>query len=210
MNTNRETEFTLLPLLTYIIDLHDPYGTSHSQRVADMAVRLAAKHGLQPESQEVADLRLAALLHDLGKLAIPESIRRMPGLFTDGEKLIMRAHPEMGVEILDKVVNGSIGDRIKDIILSHHEDFSGKGYPQHLAGRQIPFGARVIRIVDTYDAITNVRGYATKKTGREAIDLMIDDQVQFMIFDPELFRTFLEMMKNVGDEQIEETVRPIK
>lgn len=200
MSDVEKKEFSLLPLLTFIIDLHDPYGTSHSQRVAALALRLSKKHGVLLGEEESADLEMAALIHDIGKIAVPEVIRRMPGLFTDAERLVMRGHPENGVELLDKVSEVSISRNIKDIIVAHHENYSGTGYPHRLAGRKIPMGARIIRIVDSYDAITNVRGYAKKRTKTEAIELMVDDQIQDMIYDPDLFRTFLEMMKDVKDD----------
>lgn len=182
-----------LPLLISIIDALDPYGVGHSERVARLVMQLARKTGVRDNTPEMDEYELASLIHDLGKIRVPESIRRMPGEYTLAERVIMRQHPVFGVEFLEKA-NGSISPNVKLYVRHHHEDWGGTGYPDRLQGEAIPLGARLIRICDFYDAKTHQRGYRPATTKEETLRLMMDEQVRQPWADPNLFRLFLGMI----------------
>lgn len=177
----------LLPLMVYVIDLYDPYGKEHSTRVAVLSVRLACFSGFD----DTKDIELSALLHDIGKIGIPEYLRRLPGKYTEAERVLMQQHADLGEQLLRRVQNGSVSENIILSVKHHHEDWNGTGYPDNLKGESIPLGARIIRLADYYDAVTHVRGYALSKTHTEAIQMMKQDQEARKIFDPALFQIFL-------------------
>jgi diguanylate cyclase (GGDEF)-like protein len=149
--------------LAKAVDARDTYTGSHSERVSDLAARVATRLGLEPEQVELT--RLAGSLHDLGKLAIPEEILRKPGALTDSERLVLERHPHIGFRMLD-----SLGvDPVADLVLHHHERWDGKGYPDGLHGEKIPLGARIIFVTDAFDAMTSDRIYRPKRSVRAAL-----------------------------------------
>jgi HD-GYP domain-containing protein (c-di-GMP phosphodiesterase class II) len=117
-------------------------------------------------AQELVELtRLAASLHDLGKLAIPEEILRKPGPLTDAERLVLERHPQIGYRMLE-----SLGvDPVANWVLHHHERWDGTGYPEGLAQGQIPLGARIIFVADAFDAMTSERVYRRKLSIDDAL-----------------------------------------
>src|SRR6202011_3048097 len=136
------------------IDAKDQTAQSHIRRVQLYAAGLAKAAGLsQPEIQGV---KTAALLHDIGKLAVPEHILSKPGPLTQEEFQKIRIHPQVGAEIIAAV---PFPYPVAPLILSHHERWDGKGYPQGLAGADIPLGARILTIVDYFDALMSERPY---------------------------------------------------
>jgi diguanylate cyclase (GGDEF)-like protein len=142
--------------LARAVDERDVYEGSHSERVADLAGRVAQRMGLPQEQVELT--RLAASLHDLGKLAVPEEILRKPGPLTDAERLVLERHPQIGYRMLE-----SLGvTPVAEWVLHHHERWDGTGYPDGLHGEDIPLGARVILVADAFDAMTNDRVYQRK------------------------------------------------
>jgi diguanylate cyclase (GGDEF)-like protein/putative nucleotidyltransferase with HDIG domain len=153
---DRAARFRAAASLARAVDARDVYEGSHSERVAELAVRIAERMGLEQEEVELT--RLAASLHDLGKLAVPEEILRKPGPLTDGERLVLERHPQIGYRMLE-----SLGvDPVAEWVLHHHERWDGSGYPDGLHGDDIPLGARVIFVADAYDAMTNDRVYRRK------------------------------------------------
>jgi putative nucleotidyltransferase with HDIG domain len=149
--------------LAKAVDARDTYTGSHSERVSELAARVAKRVGLDPEHVELA--RLAGNLHDLGKLAIPEEILRKPGALTDSERLVLERHPQIGFRMLD-----SLGvDPVADLVLHHHERWDGAGYPDRLRGEAIPLGARIIFVTDAYDAMTSDRIYRPKRSPDAAL-----------------------------------------
>jgi diguanylate cyclase (GGDEF)-like protein len=149
--------------LAKAVDARDTYTGSHSSRVGDLAARVAERVGLDPEQVELA--RLAGQLHDLGKLAVPEEILRKPSALTDSEWLVLERHPQIGFRMLD-----SLGvDPVADLVLHHHERWDGAGYPDGLAGNEIPIGARIIFVADAYDAMTTDRSYRAKRSHEAAL-----------------------------------------
>jgi putative nucleotidyltransferase with HDIG domain len=137
-----------------IVDQRDPYTAGHSQRVADYAVAIARQLGLK--SELVERVRWSALLHDLGKIAIPDAVLLKPGPFELREREIINHHPAIAGEILGQVEAMS---EIVPCVLHHHESWDGTGYPAGLAGEAIPLLSRVIAVADTYDAMTTDRPY---------------------------------------------------
>ncbi len=149
--------------LARAVDARDVYTGFHSQRVAQLAVRIATRLGLDREQVELT--RLAASLHDLGKLALPEELLRKPGPLTDPERLVLERHPQIGYRMLD-----SLGaDPVADWVLHHHERWDGGGYPDQLAGDEIPIGARIIFVADAYDAMTSDRLYRARRSTAAAL-----------------------------------------
>jgi diguanylate cyclase (GGDEF)-like protein len=153
---DRAARFRAAASLARAVDARDVYDGSHSERVAELAARVAQRMGLDQEEVEMT--RLAASLHDLGKLAVPEEILRKPGPLTDGERLVLERHPQIGYRMLE-----SLGvDPLAEWVLHHHERWDGTGYPDGLHGADIPIGARIIFVADAFDAMTNDRVYQTK------------------------------------------------
>ena len=170
--------------LAKAVDARDTYTGSHSERVSELAARVASRIGLDAEQVELT--RLAGSLHDLGKLAIPEEILRKPGELTDSERLVLERHPMIGFRMLD-----SLGvDPVANVVLHHHERWDGAGYPDGLRGDAIPLGARIIFVADAYDAMTSDRVYRAKRSPEEAIAEL--ERCSGTQFDPEIVTAFVE------------------
>jgi diguanylate cyclase (GGDEF)-like protein len=135
--------------LASAVDARDVYAGNHSERVAELAVRLASRIGLSREELELA--RLAGSLHDLGKLALPESLLRKPEPLTEPEWTVLREHALLGSRMLESLGISSVAEWV----LHHHERWDGKGYPDGLAGTDIPLGARILFVADAFDAMTS-------------------------------------------------------
>ena len=186
-------------MLAAAIDAKDPYTRGHSERVARYSMAIGKNLGL-PE-KEMRDLRISALLHDVGKIGIDDRILRKPGSLSDEEFEIMKQHPAKGAAIMSGVA------QLIEIIPGmkyHHEKWSGGGYPDNLQGDQIPMQARIIAIADTFDAMTTNRPY------QKAMDLsyVVDKIKSFggTRFDPHVVDAFVQAVRR-GDIQIEEQVR---
>jgi diguanylate cyclase (GGDEF)-like protein/putative nucleotidyltransferase with HDIG domain len=180
---DRVARFRAAASLARAVDSRDAYTGSHSERVAALAEKIAAQLGRPAEEIELT--RLAASLHDLGKLAIPEEILRKPGALTDAERLVLERHPQIGYRMLE-----SLGvEPIAEWVLHHHERWDGAGYPDGLAGKGIPLGARIIFVADAFDAMTSNRLYRTPLTHDEAhreVERCAGSQ-----FDPDIVHGFL-------------------
>ena len=137
-----------------LIDLRDRYTHGHSQRVADLAARIAAHLRMDPSQVEL--IREAGLLHDLGKIRTPDDVLRKPARLDPAEQLEMRQHADAGAEILRKLPEFWEG---ASLVRAHHERFDGSGYPRGLAGAEIPLEAAVIAVADAWDAMTSDRPY---------------------------------------------------
>ena len=154
MKLNKET----LGLL-YSLKQYHPHTFIHSINVASYSLALGEKLGLDQE--DLDKLETAGLLHDIGKLKIPENILHKPGKFTDEEYEIMKKHPTYSVEILRDI--NFEDEELLRIIESHHERIDGRGYPTGISGNQIPFLAKIISVADSYDAMTSNRCYREKQ-----------------------------------------------
>jgi len=142
-----------------VVDRRDPYTFQHSESVARHAVTIARQ--LKLPDHEVEVIRLAARVHDLGKIAVPDEVLHKQGRLTPDEFELMKKHPETGADILAKFPEYKRG---RQLVLAHHERVDGLGYPHGLAGREITFGARILAVADAWDAMTSDRPY------RKALD----------------------------------------
>jgi HD-GYP domain-containing protein (c-di-GMP phosphodiesterase class II) len=150
--------------LTSAIDAKDPYTCGHSDRVARIAVRLAKELGY--ETHQLSRLYMGGLLHDIGKIGIDDNVLRKPGKLTDTEFEHIKLHPELGFKILDGIKQFA---DVLPVVLYHHEQWNGKGYPRGLAGKKIPKLARILAVADAFDAMTSDRPYR-KGMGDEKVD----------------------------------------
>lgn len=169
--------------LAEAINSRDPYTGGHTSRVAQYALQLAEALGLSVKEKE--DLRLAAILHDIGKIGIDDIVLRKGGSFSDDEKELMKQHPEIGANILEHVDEM---DEVVKGVRHHHEWFDGSGYPDGLIKNNIPLVARIISIVDVFDALTTDRPYRKASSKKVAKKIMLADSGSH--FDPELLDIF--------------------
>ncbi|HEX5800109.1 MAG TPA: diguanylate cyclase [Gaiellaceae bacterium] len=175
---DRAARFRAAASLARAVDARDAYTGSHSERVAELAARIARRMGVDAEHVELT--RLAASLHDVGKLAIPEEILRKPGPLSETERLVLERHPQIGFRMLESLDV----DPVADWVLHHHERWDGSGYPDGLPGDEIPLGARIIFVADAYDAMTSDRVYRDRFSGDEAIAEL--ERCAGSQFDPEI------------------------
>ncbi len=148
-------------------EFRDDETGQHCRRVGDMSAAIAAS--LQLDEEFIDSIRLAAPLHDIGKIAIPDSILRKPGPLTEDEFAAMKRHPRTGASLLDETTSPLL-QLAREISMYHHERWDGAGYEEGLAGEAIPIGARIVAVADTYDAITHDRPYREARSPAEAID----------------------------------------
>ncbi len=175
----------LLPFLTSLIGLRDPHGKGHSKHVMELSSSFGKKVDLM--SAQIETLAFAAEIHDIGKIAINEFIINKPGRFTEAEYWMTQHHAQLGANLIETL---GLDPLIPLIIRHHHENFDGSGYPNKLKRDQIPLESRIIRITDTYDALTSNRGYRAAYTHKKALAIMEQDQV---LFDPQLLEIFFKM-----------------
>ncbi|HEY6072641.1 MAG TPA: HD domain-containing phosphohydrolase [Anaerolineales bacterium] len=175
----------LLPFLVHLMNLRDPHARRHSEHVSALSLALAQSLELTTEEQEI--IRFAAAIHDIGKLAINDFLMNKPGRFTTPEYLMMQQHALLGADMLYKL---DLDPRVVSMVLQHHENFDGSGYPGGNRGDAIPLGARIIRLADTYDALTSNRGYHVARPAAEAMAIM---ESVSECFDPELQEAFNRM-----------------
>jgi HD-GYP domain-containing protein (c-di-GMP phosphodiesterase class II) len=178
----------LLPFLTSIIGLRDPHGKGHSSHVKELSA--AFGRNLDMTASQTESLAFAAEIHDIGKIAINEFIINKPGRFTEAEYLMTRHHAQLGANLIETL---NLDSPIHLIILHHHENFDGSGYPYQLKGEQIPLEARIIRITDTYDALTSNRGYRAAFSHKNALSIMAREHHPF---DPQLLDIFFKMQRS--------------
>jgi diguanylate cyclase (GGDEF)-like protein/putative nucleotidyltransferase with HDIG domain len=179
--------------LALAIDAKDQTAQSHIRRVQVYAAGMAKSLGM-PDS-EIQGVKTAALLHDIGKLAVPEHILSKPGPLTQEEFQKIRVHPQVGAEIISAV---PFPYPVAPLILSHHERWDGKGYPQGLKGEEIPLGARILSVVDYFDALTSDRPYHKAMTHDAALALL--NQECSKALDPTVVQTFIKMLPQLAQE----------
>ena len=185
INELKEINNGLLDTLALVLDLKDNYTANHSFNVMNYSNSLADKLNLG--SEEKRELRYAALLHDIGKIGIPDKVLNKPSRLTDEEFKKIKEHPVTGARLLKKA---RFSPRIIEAVRHHHEHFNGNGYPDNITFKNIPLFARIISIADSYDAMTTYRVYRppmTKEAAKEEIWVCRKKQ-----FDPELAELFLK------------------
>ncbi len=174
--------------LARAVDARDTYTADHSERMAQWAETVARRMGCSEE--EVREVRWAAVLHDIGKLATPDAVLRKPGPLSPEEWEVMRRHPVVGEEIL-KPVRRLVGVAL--LVRHHQERWDGTGYPDGLRGEQIPLGARILAVVDAYTAMTDQRPYRPARTHEEAVTEL--RRCAGTQFDPAVVSAFVQVLE---------------
>ncbi|HEY5730170.1 MAG TPA: HD domain-containing phosphohydrolase [Anaerolineales bacterium] len=172
------------------LDLRDKETEGHTQRVKNMTERLARVIGYSDE--EITHIRRGALLHDMGKMGIPDEILQKPGPLTDDEWVIMRRHPEMAHQMLSRI------KYLEEAIIIpyyHHERWDGSGYPHKLKGEDIPLQARMFAVVDVWDALSSDRPYRKKMPHKEVLEYLQKEAGR--LFDPHIVEKFIPLIENV-------------
>ncbi len=180
----QELFWDLVRAMVSMLDARNPYTRGHSERVTEFSVAIAQEMGLSEVDCE--RIRLSALLHDIGKVGIPDAILLKDGRLTEEEFAIMKRHPEIGYRILEPI------DQMRPYLAGvryHHERLSGKGYPLGLKGDEIPLDARIIAVADVFDALTSDRPYRTALAPTAAIEIIRKDTPNDI--DPDAFAAFL-------------------
>jgi HD-GYP domain-containing protein (c-di-GMP phosphodiesterase class II) len=191
----KEVEEQLLALRTAIVcslnqllDLKDLNTGVHSTRLAEWALHVAGELGL--DERALADIEVAALLHDIGKIGIPDAILNKPSRLTTEEYDLMKKHPEYGWVVLRQIPGL---ERASLLILHHHESFDGKGYPGGLKGEEIPVGSRIVSVIDSFDAMVSNRPYRNGLPFEEAERRLLE--ASGTQFDPTIVQHFLPLAR---------------
>ena len=193
----QETHSSILLSLTSLLSVKDTYTGEHSGAVLNFCEIIAQKLGMADD--EVSDVKLAALLHDIGKIGVPEEILKKPSRLTPEEKTEMDKHVMHGYRALQGLPRLK---RVSNIVLRHHEWWDGGGYPDKIAGQEIPLGARIISVVDAYDAMTSDRPYRKGMSSNIAIERLW--QSAGTQFDPQVVDCFAACLDTglLGDRNI--------
>lgn len=181
--------YEIIQALAQAIEAKDPYTHGHVARVRTYATRLA--RALQLPADEVELISKAAILHDVGKISIPDGILMKPGALSDEEFDVMKSHAENSLHILKDI--RSLSPRIVDMVLHHHERYDGRGYPHGLKGEEIPLGAQIIGVADTFDAMTSDRPYRKGFSAEEALARM--EAAMGTQFNPRLLKAFFGLFE---------------
>ncbi|MEK7241305.1 MAG: HD-GYP domain-containing protein, partial [Planctomycetota bacterium] len=174
--------------LLRVLDGKDTYSAVHSCLVATYAWHFTGILNLPPEEREV--IKNATLFHDLGKIGIPDGVLRKEGPLTQEEMALVRQHPKHSVSLIE---GGRLLAQEAPIVLHHHERWDGQGYPDGLKGRDIPLGARILALADTYEAMTSARPYRKGSPPEAAFKILREESGHQ--FDPELVEPFIKAMK---------------
>ncbi|AFK07978.1 MAG: HD domain-containing protein [Thermotogae bacterium] len=177
-----------LEVLVGTLEMRDMNTKKHSRRVADLTVWLAEKMGASEE--EIENMYRGALLHDIGKISIPDSVLLKEGPLSEDEWKVMKTHPTTAYEVLSQVeyLRPSL-----DIPYCHHERWDGSGYPRGLKGEEIPLAARIFAVVDVYDALTSDRPYRKAWSKEKTVEYLLENSGK--LFDPAVIEKFLEILR---------------
>jgi HD-GYP domain-containing protein (c-di-GMP phosphodiesterase class II) len=179
---------SLICAFNQLLDLKDLNTGVHSTRLAEWALHVAGELGLDQSS--LSDIEVAALLHDIGKIGIPDAILQKPAKLSDEEYGLMKKHPEYGWAVLRHVPGM---ERASLMILHHHESYDGKGYPAGLKGEEIPIGSRIVSVIDAFDAMVSSRPYREGLPFEEAERRLL--QARGTQFDPDVVDRFLPLAR---------------
>ncbi len=187
----KENMITALKKVVITLELKDPYTKDHSRRVANYSKQVAKKLGL--DENTIKDIENSGWLHDIGKLAINDSVLMKPSRLTDKEFVHMKSHAAISGVLLNNIFDDGEFELVKDYSRHHHERFDGKGYPDGISGEDIPLGARILCLADSFDAMTTQRSYNRPKKLEDAIkDLQTNSGSQF---DPNVANAFIELLR---------------
>jgi len=187
MKLRHETKKTFESIVE-MLHARDPYTYEHSKDVAELATAIAQK--LKLHQDQVEQIRSAALIHDIGKLGVPDSILRKPGPLTEDEWRLMKKHPDIGADLIKEL---EIYRDIVDIIRYEHERWDGSGYPKGLKGEEIPIGARVVAAADIYHALTTERPYRPAYSHEEALRMI--QGMRGEALDPQVVDALLSVLE---------------
>ena len=187
LNEDLENARDVIYTLALAIEANDPYTRGHSERVAQYAASIAAHMNLTEEQIDV--IRNAGILHDIGKIGISEVILQKPGPLTDAELIAVQDHPAIGERICKPLRSANL---LLTVIRHHQERFDGDGYPDRLAGDQIPIEARIISVADAYDAMTSPRPYRPPMSQRQVMGTLRREAGKQ--WDPAVVKAFLEII----------------
>jgi putative nucleotidyltransferase with HDIG domain len=196
MNAKRDS-LEVINALLMVIDAKDHYTMAHSLQVMDYAHLIARELNLSQQEQEA--VRVAGFLHDLGKIAVPDSILSKPGKLTDEEFVRIKSHPDEGIKIISQV---SVLKKCAVLVHAHHERLDGSGYPTGRSGEDIPLGARILAVADVYSALTSDRPYRTAFGSVEAGGVLDTMKGQL---DPKIVEVFHALRER---HQVIRTCRP--
>ena len=185
--------YGLADAIAATIDAKDGYTHHHSERVAALSRRIALEIGLSDDQQRT--VQLAALLHDVGKIAVPDAILKKPGRLTAEEFAEMKKHPMHGVRILANIQGPAVAAVLPGVRY-HHERWDGTGYPEGLRGDHIPLLGRLLGVADFYDAVTSARAYRPAIPQAEAITMIVNGAGSH--FDPEIVKAVMRLYRR-GD-----------
>ncbi len=187
MQNLRDTHDQTLAGWAKALEYHDEETSGHSQRVTKMTVELAERVGVS--GRELNHIRRGALLHDIGKMAVPESILLKNGSLSDDEWKVVKLHPTRARDLLKDI---PFLKPALDIPYGHHERWDGSGYPEGLSKEDIPFAARIFAVVDVWDALTSDRPYRKAWAKEKTRDYIRKESGR--LFDPQIVQVFLELI----------------
>ena len=181
------------------LEARDPYTHGHTERVTTIAINIASSIALEKEldDEDLFTIEIGALLHDVGKIGVPDAVLKKPGPLEVGEILQIQEHPAKGKHILDNI--GYL-EQALPCILHHHERFDGQGYPEKIAGEKIPLPGRIISVADAFDAMTSNRPYREKMDFRSAFHEV--EKNAGKQFDPEIVEALGKLLKSGRLEQL--------
>jgi GGDEF domain-containing protein len=178
--------------LIYATEIRDAYTQGHSEHVGYYAKKFASFLGMSEEESE--ELYIAGLLHDIGKIGIPDNVLLKPGKLEEDEFELIKLHSPISGKVVEKIPNFS---HLATIVRHHHEDYNGKGYPDGLKGEEIPLYSRILSLADVFDALTTGRIYRASIKMDRALEIMEDMQRNGK-FDPKLYKKFIPFIKKLG------------
>jgi diguanylate cyclase (GGDEF)-like protein/putative nucleotidyltransferase with HDIG domain len=194
LNELNKLYLSTIETLAMAIDAKDQITHGHIRRVQQYAVQLAKHIGITEQAQ-ISAIEAASLLHDMGKLAVPEYILNKPGKLTAAEFEKMKLHASVGADILSAI---DFPYPVVPIVRHHHENWDGTGYPDGLKGAEIPIGARILSVVDCFDALTSDRPYRPRLSDVDAIDILVDRRGA--MYDPIIVDAFIEVHARIREE----------
>lgn len=191
LESQKKLLLSLIQAISLMVEFRDPYTAGHQRRVAELASSIATEMGLPPE--KIDSLRIAALLHDVGKIVVPSEILSKPGKLNEFELNLIRSHVEIGYEILKPI---EFPWHIKEIIRQHHERLDGSGYPHGLRGDEIILEARILAVADVVEAMTSNRPYRPAYSPEQALEEL--SRHSGKLYDEEAVTACLNLFKNKG------------
>lgn len=183
--------YNMVKTLTAALEAKDKYTEGHAHRVEEYAEMIARKMHYHPG--DIDDIKVAALLHDVGKIGIDEKILNKPGPLTPEERAVIMTHPQISASILKNV---KLNDAIREAILHHHERYDGSGYPDHTKGGEISTAVYIIGVADAYDAMTSDRPYCASMPVERVVEILKEESGKQ--FHPKVVCAFLEVLREQG------------